>query len=299
MISPPYLYARGRRRPPDVLLRSIPPWFGSYVEPFLGGGARAIAVMQRFTDTTVRLNSQSAEQLLVWAELQNESETLIDLVEEHAARHDSRHFDEVRRWGSDGTLAAKSDAERAARFVYLSGTAAGNALAGAVDDFADATLARDTVAFDPVNLRALSRLLVGRDVRLDARPLFDLLPVIHEDDVVSLEPPAGASPRELRSFVGSVTAKGAFLLLSGPGGSGRSGGAGAGGGGGSGGAGAGGGRCSGGAGAGVPGSTRGSAPWFDSDAPASWPGLTRVDGAPGDPPEWLNGALSRALRAAR
>ncbi|MCU1480864.1 MAG: putative adenine-specific methyltransferase [Subtercola sp.] len=262
MISPPYLYGRGRRRPADVLLRSIPSWFGSYVEPFLGGGARAIAVLERFPDTTVRLNSLSAEQLLVWAVLRNDVETLIDLVAEHADRHSARHFDAVRRWGGEGALTAKSDAERAARFVYLSGTAAGNALAGSLDDFAGATLARDTVAFDSANLRALSRLLGARDVRLDARPLFDLLPVIREDDVVSLEPPAGAATRELRSFVGSVTAKGAFLLLGGPRGLGGPGGP-------------------------------------DDDAPASWPGLTRVAGDPGDPPQWLNGALARALRSPR
>ncbi|MFB2598549.1 hypothetical protein ACEXQE_12195 [Herbiconiux sp. P17] len=47
------------------------------------------------------------------------------------------------------------------------------------------------------------------------RGLFETLPEVGEDDLVVLDPPAGArNARELRSFVGAVTAKGAGVLAS-------------------------------------------------------------------------------------
>ncbi|MEF2976676.1 DNA adenine methylase [Subtercola sp. YIM 133946] len=261
MIAPPYLYGSGRRRPPALLAQAVPARFGSYIEPFLGSGARAIAVMQQHPGASFVLNSSNPDLLAVWDALLTDPGRLIGLVAGLAAGHDRRQFDGQRLAGlrEQQPLPAM---DRAARFVYLSGTAEGNGLAGAADDFASARFARDTVAFDAANLRALGRLLAGRDVRLSGRQPFDLLPQIHEDDIVFVDPPypvaaagepgqagqprvpgeprppgeplgsaaapppgeprgsaaprgAAPTPREVKSFVAAVTAKGAAVLLAG------------------------------------------------------------------------------------
>jgi site-specific DNA-adenine methylase len=273
LIGPPYLFGASRRRPAAVVLQTVPERFGDYHESFLGGGARAIVVMQSHPDATYHLHGVSPALVAVWRALPVAVDEVVERVLEHVAGHSRAHFDEVRRQAGAG------EAERAARFIYLSGSARGGGQAGAADDFASAQFGRDTVAFDEANVRALAALLGDRDVRVDARPLFDQLSAIREDDFVFLDPPstheehaagqpaAGAPPaggpaaklRELRSFVATVTARGAFLLLA----ENRSAG--------------------------------------DIGGVASWNGVVRVgnDADGSDDAFWANGLLARALEAKR
>ncbi|GGF17502.1 hypothetical protein [Subtercola lobariae] len=215
--APPYLFGASRRRSDDLVLRTVPEFFGDYDEAFLGSGARALVMMRHHSDAGYRLHSASSELLAVWRALPGAVDEIAARVLEHAARHARSHFDEVRR------SVEISDAERAARFIYLCGTAQGSGLANTADDFATARYGRDTVAFDEANVRAVGGLLADRDVRVDARPLFDQLADVREDDYVFLEPPGSggllpgsevSTQRELKSYIGTVTARGAFLLYS-------------------------------------------------------------------------------------
>ncbi|MCU1478028.1 MAG: hypothetical protein JWQ64_2721 [Subtercola sp.] len=253
-IGPPYLFGASRRRPASQVLQTVPEHFGDYHEPYLGGGARAIAVMQSHPDAIYQLHSASAELGAVWRALPAAIDDIVARVLEHVALHSRSHFDEVRRQALSGDAGSgeagsgdagsgdvgsgdagsgdvgsgdvgSGDADRAARFIYLCGSAQGGGAAGAADDFATAQFGRDTVAFDESNLRALAALLADRDVRVDARPLFDQIAVIREVDFVFLDAPTTERPpltavraaglRELKSFVSTVTARGAFVLLAG------------------------------------------------------------------------------------
>ncbi|WP_172582338.1 DNA adenine methylase [Subtercola boreus] len=214
-LHPPYLHPGGTRRLADFALECVPEYFGDYYEPFLGGGALAIALMERNPGRTFRLSSDDSELVITWQVLQSDVGRLVRLVGEHRERHDHVHraaveaqADPESAGGSSGSTESSravgaarslSPVERAARFVYLRGSAG-----------------RDTVAFDEVNLRGVARLLQNRDVTVRERHFYDIVAEVREEDLVYFDPPfAGAGPgfdRETRSLANTLTARGAYLL---------------------------------------------------------------------------------------
>ncbi|RFA09902.1 hypothetical protein B7R54_12330 [Subtercola boreus] len=208
-LAPPYLYPGGTRRLADFALDIVPEYFGAYHEPFLGGGAVAIGLMEQNPDTSFRLSSDDSELVLTWQVLQTDSDRLVRMIAQHRDRHDRAHRAAVEAQadpeagggnsGSLGPLSSLSPVERAARFVYLRGSAG-----------------RDAVAFDEANLRGVGRLLQNRDVTVTEQHFFSIVAEVREEDLVYFDPPfAGAGPefvRETRSLVSTLTARGAYLL---------------------------------------------------------------------------------------
>jgi len=204
----------------------LPETLRGYHEPLLVGGATAVAVMQRHPEAVFTLGSASAAVIGVWEAVRNETEALIAEVERHGERHSPEYFAAMR-----DALSASDDAggglRRAALYVYLRGTAAPDARGEPPVDLSSASPGRHALAFDEANLRAVGRLLRERDVGFEVRSLFESLPDVLDEDLVVLDPPAheavapregattpgGAPSRELRSFVGTATAKGAAVLL--------------------------------------------------------------------------------------
>ncbi|MEA9986566.1 MULTISPECIES: DNA adenine methylase [Subtercola] len=254
-INPPYLFG-GKRRVADFVVPSSPEWFGGYVEPFLGSGASAIALMQGHPEASFTLNSPSEHVVDVWLAVQYESKALIALMREHRALHSAGHFAAVRRWDAEGELPQKTLIERAARFVYLTATNPGGGYPVDESGLSTASFGQAPVAFDEANLRALAGLLADRDVRLSSVPAFELVPQIRDEDLVLVDTtaaPDALTDRELKSLLGTLTARGAYLLVTAP--------------------------------------TDARAALFDS-----WNTLTRVSDHPDGERLWGNGTLERALR---
>ncbi len=210
----PYLDDPHRRRAAGFLTDAVPDELRGCFVPLLDGGAAAIALLQRHPEAWFALSSPNADVIAVWDAVRDDAEAVVAGVRELAAGHDPQTFAAVRDIRAD-ELQRMPAAERAARFVYLRGTARPGVTGEPLALFGDAEYGRDTVAYDAGAVRALGRLLRERDVALSVRGLFEVLPEVGEDDVVVLDPPAGAVvARELRSFVGAVTARGAGIVAS-------------------------------------------------------------------------------------
>ncbi|MCS5713226.1 hypothetical protein NVV95_01530 [Herbiconiux sp. CPCC 205716] len=215
----------------------MPPSLDGYAEPFLDGGATAIAVLAEHPEVTATLVGQNPAVVEVWRVVQSDVESLIRSLRWVAERHSPAFFAGVRDRDLEPVAAAAlSPAERAARYVYLRGTArpdargdqprvVTSAVAG-VDGAGDPVVeyGRDTVPVDEAGLRMLARLLGERDVTIVAKPPFELLGDLREDDLLWVDAAqaqaqasaaAGADGRlgrELRSLVGSAVARGAAVL---------------------------------------------------------------------------------------
>jgi hypothetical protein len=258
-VSSPYLDTVRNRRIADAAIEVVPDPVSGYVEPLLNGGAVAIALLQRHPDAVFRLNSPDAALVEVWEVVHDEVEPLIEEVSRLRRSHDPACFAEVRDL-PPSVVEQSSPVERAARFVYLRGSARGDQ-AGPLREFSGANYGRDSVAFDEASVRGLHELLRARDVRFSAHALFGTLAAIGEGDLVYLDPAAAdrsGPPRELRSFVSAVAAKGAFLLAPGEG-----------------------------------------HPRPDSgvdDTYAGWPGMSLLDSGPDAERLWANSLLVRSLR---
>ncbi|MGA1837210.1 hypothetical protein VD659_09795 [Herbiconiux sp. 11R-BC] len=213
-IGSPYLDTAHNRRLAESVAAAVPAVMADYAEPFLDGGAVALRMMHEHPGAVFSLSSPNAEVIATWEAARADVEGVIDAVGRLAAAHSPSAFAALRDQDPDA-VSRLPIAERAARFVYLRGTAQPHPLGGPLQEFSGARYGRETVAFDEAKLREFGRLLGEREVRLAVRPLFAALPGIRDDDLVYLdapEPPPPALTRELRSFVSTVTAKGAFVL---------------------------------------------------------------------------------------
>jgi site-specific DNA-adenine methylase len=183
-----------------VLLAGLPGDIGGYVEPYLDSGVFALTVVQRHPDARVSLASTEADLVRSWEVARKEPEALLDALEFHAERHRAPYFAGVLREGDE-----VDEVARAARYIYLRGTAAPDARGESPVRVEAAQFGREGFPVDAAGIRALSRFLREHDVSVDVRSPFELLPAVREDDLVLLDPPfaeGGAVGREAKSFRG-------------------------------------------------------------------------------------------------
>lgn len=209
----------------------MPAELDGYAEPFLDGGATAIAVLSAHPEVSATLAGQNAAVVEVWQVVRDDVEALVRALRWLAERHSPAFFAGVRDRDLDPVAAVSlAPADRAARYVYLRGTARPDARGeqprvvtpdpADPDDAPPVEYGRDAVPIDETGLRMLARLLADRDVTLVTKPPFELLGELREDDLLWLDPAEarvapgaeGRLGRELRSLVGSAVARGAAVL---------------------------------------------------------------------------------------
>lgn len=104
------------------LLTQLTPYIPSsylYVEPFVGGGA----VWLHTHPEHAIINDSNQELINVYKVVRDTPDELIGLLEKHEKADSRDHFYKVRSWDRDSlTFLKLSNAERAARFIYLNKT---------------------------------------------------------------------------------------------------------------------------------------------------------------------------------
>ena len=115
----PFLkWAGGKTRLLAELSRRLPAEFGTYHEPFLGGGALFFHLAARGRLRRAVLSDINATLVATYLGLRDELEEVLGHLREHAAHHDREHYYRTRGAdpGEDGRAA------QAARFIYLNRT---------------------------------------------------------------------------------------------------------------------------------------------------------------------------------
>ena len=123
---PPYLgpararpfvkWAGGKRALLPEIARRLPPAFGTYWEPFLGGGAVFFALESRIG--AARLSDLNAELMLAWQMVKKKPQQLVAVLAGHAARHAQRsYYNHIR-----DQHALACPLQVAGRFIYLNKT---------------------------------------------------------------------------------------------------------------------------------------------------------------------------------
>lgn len=117
-IAPIVKWAGGKRQLLDVIMPLIPE-FGTYYEPFVGGGA----VLFSLRPVKAVINDSNRELMNVYRVVKEQPEELIALLREHSEKNSREYFYQIR--AQDRSLESymgMSDAERAARIIYLNKT---------------------------------------------------------------------------------------------------------------------------------------------------------------------------------
>lgn len=115
----PFLkWAGGKSRLLPALVRRLPDTFGTYHEPFLGGGALFFHMASQGRITRAFLSDINSALIDAYVGVRDHIHDLIARLSEHARRHDHDYYYQIR----DQAPADADIVERAARMIYLNRT---------------------------------------------------------------------------------------------------------------------------------------------------------------------------------
>ena len=112
--SPFIKWVGGKRKLVDDIIAIAPSSFERYIEPFLGGGAVALALGY----PSMLLNDANEELINVYTIVRDHLDALLSLLDEHQSKHSETYFYQVRAQH----VTTLSALEQAARFIYLNKT---------------------------------------------------------------------------------------------------------------------------------------------------------------------------------
>lgn len=179
----PFLkWAGGKRKLVSAILRAAPPTFQRYVEPFLGGGAVALALGHQ----SMLLNDANAELMETFCVVRDELDALLALLDEHRDRHSMGYYYQVRAQDPATLLPVA----RAARFMYLNKTCFNGLYR--VNRFGQFNVPfgryANPILYDRDSMTAASRVLQQAELSAEDYASF-LMRVAHPGDFIYLDPP--------------------------------------------------------------------------------------------------------------
>lgn len=117
LVRPVLKWVGGKRQ----LLTAIKPYIpgtGTYVEPFVGGGAVLFALQPK----KAVINDSNEELINVYRCIRDEPDALLDLLKEHERNNSPDYFYEVRSLDRSDDYSSLTCTEKAARVIYLNRT---------------------------------------------------------------------------------------------------------------------------------------------------------------------------------
>jgi DNA adenine methylase len=174
-------WAGGKRQIIDILIKNIPDNFGTYIEPFVGGGALFFELKPH----RAIISDINAELINAYLVIKDNVEDLIESLKKH--KNEKSYYYKLRSLNPD-TL---SPVERASRFIYLNKTCY-NGL------YRENSKGQFNVPFgnyknpkicDEENLRAVSELLNSIDVQIFNCDYRETCKLAKEGDFVYFDPP--------------------------------------------------------------------------------------------------------------
>ncbi len=185
-LSPPTLprpflkWAGGKSQLIEQYRPYFPVGFKTYYEPFLGGGA----IFFHLRPERAILTDINPELVNVYCCIRDQVEQVIAFLQEHQIQHCDRHYYQVR------SRVVESQAERAARFIYLNKTCFNGLYRENLKGEFNVPMGRykNPRICNPSLLYAVSEAL--QNAQLDVQPFDAVLATAHsEEDFVYFDPP--------------------------------------------------------------------------------------------------------------
>ncbi|CAM3186345.1 DNA adenine methylase [Leuconostoc rapi] len=108
----------GKRQLLPELAKYVPEHFGTYFEPFLGGGAFLLAL----SPENAVINDFNSELVISWMIVRDKPEELLKQLKQHQLNHSKAYYLHLREADRDGRLENMTLVQRAARFIYMNKT---------------------------------------------------------------------------------------------------------------------------------------------------------------------------------
>ena len=105
----------GKRQLLPELINLMPKKFNRYYEPFVGGGA----LLFELVPEKATINDFNSELILAYKQIKENSEELIEILQMHQRNNSKDYYLNLRSVDRDGRLDKMTDAEKAARLLYM------------------------------------------------------------------------------------------------------------------------------------------------------------------------------------
>lgn len=166
----------------------MPPRFGTYHEPFLGGGAMLFRVLEMCPGRTCRASDLNSDLVLAYVAIRDRSEDLISALRAHArgyARDPNAYYYSVRG------ASPRSPIAKAARLIFLNRTCFNGLYRVNSKGRFNVPLGRyaNPNIANGENIRAVSRVLQSGEVDISCRDFTSVLHDVKRGDLVYLDPP--------------------------------------------------------------------------------------------------------------
>ncbi len=187
LVQPFLKWAGGKRQLLSEIRKYIPKKYSIYFEPFIG----AAAVLFDIQPGEALINDANSELINCYRVIKATPEELISLVHEHKRKNSKDYFYRLRELDRKPEFKELTDAERAARIIYLNKTCYNglfrvNSQGQFNVPYGDY---RDPLIIEDVVIRAVSRYLNDTQVSISNEDFEDAVSGVERGDFVYFDPP--------------------------------------------------------------------------------------------------------------
>ena len=227
-IKPFLKWAGGKRQLLPALFQYMPAQFGTYYEPFIGGGALLFAL----APYRAVIGDSNAELINCYRVIRDSHQRLISELKAH--RNEKDYFYTVRAWDREAGYCDRLPVERAGRIIYLNRTCYNGLYRVNQRGEFNAPFGRykkPTIVNAPL-LSAVSEYLGGNDIKIQNQDFASIVAKANKGDFIYFDPPydpvsetasftgygaggfARSEQRRLKRVVDTLTLRGVKVLLS-------------------------------------------------------------------------------------
>ncbi|MDX1595885.1 MAG: DNA adenine methylase [Nitrosopumilaceae archaeon] len=181
-------WAGGKRQLIPILKENLPNSFGTYFEPFLGGGALLFHILTERPEQKCSISDLNSDLVLAYVTIQRNVNELISSLKNHAKNY---HRDSKRYYYSVRDSRPRSDVEKTSRLLFLNRTCFNGLYRVNSRGKFNVPLGRYTNPniVNEENLRLVSRVLQSSYLSILCRDFESVLDDAKKGDFVYFDPP--------------------------------------------------------------------------------------------------------------
>ena len=181
-------WAGGKRQLIVSLEGHLPKKFGTYFEPFLGGGALLFHLLNQSPNLKCNISDLNSDLILAYITIRDKVEQLVESLERHSGKYSA---DKIEYYYSVRESAPKNQIEKVSRLLFLNKTCFNGLYRVNSKGQFNVPLGRYTnpSIVNKENLISVSKILQSKNIAIRCQDFEAILDEAKKDDFVYFDPP--------------------------------------------------------------------------------------------------------------
>ena len=181
-------WAGGKRQLMSELEKNFPTKFGTYLEPFLGGGAVMFDLLTKEPNLKCNVSDLNSDLVLAYVTIRDRLEKLIESLEDHSKNY---HKDSTGYYYEVRNQEPKNQIEKVSRLLFLNKTCFNGLYRVNSKGKFNVPLGRYTNPniVNKENLQAVSKILQSEKIKISCRDFSSIIKDAKKEDFVYFDPP--------------------------------------------------------------------------------------------------------------